>query len=67
MSLKKKAPNRLWVTGIQRAQCRKINKLLLALIAAQTRLGGVLPITPPMIADFQQVNVDLVGLLQIKS
>lgn len=67
MSLRKKRPGKRWVTGIPRAQCQKVIKLLNSLTAAQTRLGGGLPINPAMVGDFNQVKVDMIALLNLQS
>jgi hypothetical protein len=68
MSLRRKRPGKFWVTGIPRAQLRKINLLLSSLIAQQGKLApAVVPITPQMIGDFNQVKVDIQALLLVLS
>lgn len=68
MSMKKKAPGKRWITGIQRAQLRRLKLLNRSVLTANNKLPLL---QQPMVAGdktiFDNFDTVVAGLLLLKS
>lgn len=70
MSLRKKRPGKLWITGVPRAQLRKVQTLLNSInnqIQKLVNAGQPVPFTVQQQTDMAAVRLDIPGELALKS
>lgn len=68
MSMKKKKPGTRWITGVQRAQLRKIKLQCNGILVANAKQpGNAQPLTLQQTDDFNAIIGDCLILLNLKS